>query len=373
MSHENAKMVPNHLQRQLLRVAVLDDSTARREWAEWRAGGGSLDDLDPWSQSALPQLYLRLSELAVNDPDMARLKGTYRHRWCENVAALRAARPVITILSDAGIETLVFKGAALMIGYGRGPGARPMGDVDIVVKPSDARRGLDVLVKAGYRSSDGFEPFGTLRVRRSLNLLAPGKDSMEVDLHWTTLPSAEGSDGVFQRARAAELLGVPTLVPSPADLLLSIITHGTNWYPEPVRWVLDSSYLLSHQSTGIDWELLARRARQHHYAWQVGTALVALEDDYGAAVPPGVARSLLSTPGEVLDGVMWRFQRHMPPHGVRYLFLFNEWWRARRTPYPGGRAGGLLSFAESHVEATGPLDLVHKLWPKWPTAEEPGA
>ena len=130
MSDEGAGVLPDPLQRRLLRVAVLDDGTARREWAEWRRGGGTLDGLEAPSQAVLPQLYQRLSAMGIEDPDMARLKGTYRHRWCENVDSLRAGRAALSILVDAGIETMVFKGAALIIAYGR-HGARPMGDVDL--------------------------------------------------------------------------------------------------------------------------------------------------------------------------------------------------------------------------------------------------
>lgn len=366
MSGQGVMVMPNALQRRLLRVAILDNDTARREWAEWRRGGGDLDALDYPAQAVLPLIYRRLTVICVDDPDMARLKGIYRHRWCENVDALRLARPVLSLLAGAGIGTMVFKGAALMIAYGRGPGERPMGDVDIVVKPGDAHRALELLLEAGYKSSYGFEPFGALRVRRSLNLSAPGTEGMEVDLHWSTLPGPDAGDGVFHRARPARLLGVPTLVPSPTDLLLSVITHGTNWYPQPVRWVLDSCYLLSWVPEEIDWDLLAQRARHHHYAWQVGLALEALERDYGASIPPGASRSLSGAAGDVIERVMWHFQRDMPRRGVRYLFLFNEWLRARREPYPGGPAGGLLSFVESHVEATGHLDLARKLWPTWP-------
>lgn len=360
------KVLPSPEQRRLLRVAVLDDDTARREWDEWRLQGGTLDALDPQAQTVLPKLYRRLSAMSIDDPDMARLKGTYRHRWCENVDGLRIARPALSLLEGAGIETMVLKGAALMIAYGRDPGARPMGDVDIVVKPGDARRALELLLKAGYTSTYLAEPVGALGVRRSINMGAPAMDGMTIDLHWSTLPSPDASHSVFQRARPAALLGIPTLVPSPTDLLLSVITHGTNWYPQPVRWVLDSTYLLSCASQEVDWELLVQRARHHRYAWQVGLALDALEQDYGAPIPPGISRTLQDAPADFVERVMWLFQRNMPRRGVRYLFLVNEWLRARRQPYPGGPAGGLVSFVERHMEASGPLDLARKLWPEWP-------
>jgi hypothetical protein len=360
------KLLPGPQQRRLLRVAVLDDDTATQEWERWRAGGGTLDDLDNRSQALLPLLYRRLNAMGVDDPDMARLKGTYRHRWCENVDALRAGRAALSILAAAGTGAMVFKGAALMIAYGRDPGARPMGDVDLVVRPGEARAALELLLNAGFRSVDNIDPVGALRVRRGINLSVPDMEGKQVDLHWSTLPAPAGGDDVFDRGRHTTLLGLPTLVPSPTDLLLSIITHGTNWYPEPVRWVLDSCYILSTQPGEVDWDLLVAQARRHRYAWPVGLALDALQRDYGAAVPPCVARSLLSTQGDVVERAMWRAQRNLPQRGVRYPFLLNEWLRARRQPYPGGPAGGLLSFLEEHLEASGPLDLVRKLWPQLP-------
>ena len=44
---------------------------------------------------------------------------------------MRVVRPALEILVEAGISTMLCKGAALIVGYGRDPGARPMADVDV--------------------------------------------------------------------------------------------------------------------------------------------------------------------------------------------------------------------------------------------------
>ena len=206
-----------------------------------------------------------------------------------------------------------------------------------MVKPIDARRSLELLLKAGCQPTDGIEPFGALRVRRSINLSVPGMGAKEVDLHWTTLPGCRRGRRRVP-ARQSSLLGVPTVVPSPTDLLLSVITHGTNWYPQPVRWVLDSSHLLTSVPTEIDWDLFVGHARHHRYAWPVGLALDALEHDYGVSVPPGISPLCWLPRVASAKGPCRRFQRNLPARGVRYPFLLSEWLRARRNRTPGPRA-----------------------------------
>lgn len=361
-------LLPNQTQRRLLQAALLAGDRASDAWAAWQAEGHTIDRLDYSTQAILPQLYQHLHELGVEDDDMGRLKGAYRRCWYENLHVMRVVRPALSALADAGITTLICKGAALIIAYDRDPGARPMGDVDIVVRPVDAQKALELLTMAGYSPTESIEPFTALRVRRSLNLAGPGTDGGRVDLHWSTLPGPEPEPGTFDRAQSATFIDVPTLVLSPTDALFSILTHGTSWDPEPVRWILDGAFLLSHFGAAIDWELFVDRARDHRFAWQLAVALEVLDHEYEMKVPAGVVESLRDSDGTLTERVLHHLQRHPPSRGARWPYLYNEWQRARQASYPGGPAGSLVSFVGARLQATDHRDLLQRIWrhsPPW--------
>jgi len=256
---------------------------------------------------------------------------------------------------------MLCKGAALIVAEGRDPGARPMGDVDIVVAPGDARRALELLVAAGYRPTGGIEPFSALRVRRGLNLVGPQTDGGGLDLHWTRLLSPERETDVFSRAHTASLLGVPTLAPCSTDSLLTILAHGTSFDPAPVRWVLDACFLLSRPVDAIDWDLLVYRARDGVIARPVATALATLRASFEVDVPPAVLRALSGARGGVVDRLLWKLHEHPLPRGQRWPYLVNEWRLTRAAPYPGGRAGGLVSFLQTRLQATSRRDLLGRI------------
>jgi Uncharacterised nucleotidyltransferase len=340
----NPAILPSPEQRALLRAAVLPRSDALRAWTAWRRGGGDIDDLDATTQAVLPELCRQLLSFGVRDRDIGRLKGAYRRCWYENLHVMRVVRPALQILEEAGIPTMLCKGAALIVGYGRDPGARPMGDVDVVVPPDRARRALETLIGSGYWPTGGIEPFGALRVRRALNLAGPGSAGGRLDLHWSTLPGPEPGSGVFDRACGATLLGAPTTVPSPADALLSVLAHGTSFDAEPVRWVLDGAFCLRTFGDAVDWDRFVVRARFNRFGPALAVALGALRSDYGSAVPDGVIAALEGAPTSLLDRALWTLQCHPLPRGQRWPSLFNAWHRARRDmPAEGSVASSTLS------------------------------
>ncbi|HVA05267.1 MAG TPA: nucleotidyltransferase family protein [Acidimicrobiales bacterium] len=361
MSPRSSALLPDAAQTLLCQAAILNDESARRAWSRWRANGGALDDLDYPTQSVLPQLYQNLTKLGIDDPDIGRLKGAYRRCWFENQRIMHVVRPAISTLHEAGLQTMLCKGAALIAADGRDPGARPMGDVDVVVAPAEARRALEVLIDAGYWPAGRVEPNLALRVRRSLNLTGPGTDGDRLDLHWSILAGPDPGPGVFDRARPVSFLGIPTLAPSPTDSLLSIIDHGTSWHPAPVRWVLDACFLFSSAGPTIDWDLFTRRAQAQPLARQVAVSLAELRTDFQVNVPLPVLRELTRNRGGALDRVLWLAQNRHLPHGQRYPHLMSEWRSARARPYPGGSPGGFVSFLAARLQASRLRELPGRL------------
>src|SRR5947207_6928619 len=98
---------PADLEQLLLRAALLDGDAALDAWESARALPRHIDDA-PYR--VLPQLYRNLSALGVEDPEMVRLKGVYRHCWTSNQTRLAAAQRALDALRGARLEALPLVG-----------------------------------------------------------------------------------------------------------------------------------------------------------------------------------------------------------------------------------------------------------------------
>lgn len=100
--------------------------------------------------------------------------------WALNERLLLAARPVLATLREADIDVMCLKGLALVGDVYPQHRLRPLGDLDIMVRPAHARRAFRLLRAAGWRA-----PIGSrlaLRGNAAINLEVVRGPS--IDLHW---------------------------------------------------------------------------------------------------------------------------------------------------------------------------------------------
>jgi len=67
--------------------------------------------------------------LGVKDPLMVKLKEFYQLTWCENQILFHNMAGLLDRLHNAGIQTMILKGAALLLLYYKDYGLRPMLDL----------------------------------------------------------------------------------------------------------------------------------------------------------------------------------------------------------------------------------------------------
>jgi hypothetical protein len=213
-------------------------------------------------------------------------------------ALLRAhvLRAVAKALSAAGLSALLVKGAALALDVYPDPAARPMGDVDLLVRRADRDRVVAALRAAGATEHPHAGRPHSAELLAEVQLTVPlGATSTLVEVH-TSLDKlvARPVDevAIFCRARAAP--GLPgLLIPAPEDHALLVALHAANdGLRHPIAF-LDLELLLRR---GLDAGEIARRAR----AWEAGTAtyavLAAMRDLGAASVPPDLVRALAPGP-----------------------------------------------------------------------------
>ena len=130
-------------------------------------------------------------------------------------------------LHEAGIETLLLKGAPLAILRYGSPGLRPMADVDILVPTDRALAAIRLLRELGWDSIDHPDPERRIELRHSEGFRRRS-DGALIDLHWNALMQPFRDDDLWSAAIDVEIGGVPTRAPCATDQLLLVTTpEGT--------------------------------------------------------------------------------------------------------------------------------------------------
>jgi hypothetical protein len=274
----------------LLQAALGSGEDVARSWSEWR-GRVNLDDVTATSFRLLPLTYVNLLEHGVDDPDLGRLKGIYRQAWVRAQLQQRGLAEALRLLADAGIETMLLKGSALLQRVYPTPAARPMEDLDVLVHPEQLRRAVDGLVAGGWRISraDGL-PDSRIPLVHAVHLRRQIAEWINLDLHRRAMAARDHADDDFwATAEPLEVGGVPTRMPSPTHLFLATLVRASQTPgPAQVRWVPDATLILRRFE--IDWDQLVRDCERRRFTLSVAIGLRYLQGRFGAIPPTAIER-----------------------------------------------------------------------------------
>jgi Uncharacterised nucleotidyltransferase len=328
---------PTPHQARLLHAALGSRDEAERAWSEWKRRG-SLDRLTEGSFRLLPLLYRNLLAHGIADPDLARLKGIYRQSWYLNQRLFHCGGQALRLLAEAGLETMVLKGAALSVAHYADTGARAMTDFDVLVRTRDGGRALEVLEGAGWERVVRIAPARLLRGRHSSPLAMPGGEE-EVDLHWRALAPAARDDDFWAAAVPLEVAGVKTRTLAPADQLLHVLVHGLASDPAPVRWVADA-VTVARTGGPLDWDRLVERAVARRVMLPVAVGVRYLREAFELPVPASALARLDATTTTAAERLAHRvaFRPHTPAGTA--MWIWDDYRRLRAgehdSPAPQG-------------------------------------
>jgi Uncharacterised nucleotidyltransferase len=332
----------------LARAALLDGDEALRAWRSWRRTG-SLDALDADARTLLPMLYRNLVVLDPQEPELPRLRGVYRHVWLRSQQQFKCAAEALRVLSTAGFETLVLKGAALMVQSYRDEGVRPMVDVDVLVRTERARDASELLLRSGWRRRERTDFAAEMQV-------TPGTafgdaDGGWIDLHWHSLWAPSAEDDFWEAAVPIELAGVPTLGLCHADHLLQVCVHGV-WSGEtqPVRWLVDATMVLRSAGAELDWRRVVERARARSLTLPLARAMRSLREWLGTSVPDWVLCELDDSPHRPAERAAHWAWTGPPTRTRRALILADNYLRRRSLPPSEARPPGLAAYADAYAQ-----------------------
>jgi hypothetical protein len=291
----------------LLKAALLSGEQSIESWRTWRLSGDWEESLDSGSYRLLPLLYINLQKQGLDDPVMGKLKGIYRQAWSKNQTLFHEMASVISRLQNAGIKTMLLKGASLSLLYYKNNGARPMADIDVLIPLKQIRPATELLQKAGWTSP---VPLTDLDISYGHAIELKNSRGGEFDLHWRPF---NGCRDIYEKdfwdgALPVALAGVSTLAPNPTDMLFHVIIHGVVWNPvPPIRWIADAVTLINSADYTIDWQRLISMACKHHMGLRLKTGLQYLQERFNPLIPPAVMKAVSGIPVSYLEKAEYRF------------------------------------------------------------------
>lgn len=332
-------------ERLLLRAAVAEDPAAREAYRGWRA----LQEVEELDWPAHQILALLADRLEPGDDRVARrIHRVARMTWLKTQMLLARAEPALRDLRAAEIPVMLCKGVAVLEHTAWRVEQRPMGDIDVLVRPANASRAAEILREAGFACPHLPADPATSDIYSQLHAL-PFTDSVGavIDLHWHLLHGGlhpRADDAFWDQARPAQLKSVECLVACREDVLLQIMAHGKEHTPtHAMLWIADAALLLRQQEP-FDWGRLTRQAREQRIAAQIADGLRELEEFVPALVPRRVARGLRWRPTVALappparTGYEGSGEGPLPPGMLRrQADELNEW--VRRNVAPATRVG----------------------------------
>ncbi len=318
---------PTPEQEQLLRAALLDGAEARAAWETWQ-GSVDIKRIDAGSARLLPLLFRNVARLGISSPLVQRLKNLHQQSWYKNQVLFQEVAKVITAFRASGIETMLLKGVPLAVLCYQDEGARPMADVDVLVKPADVQASVALLRRCGWQPE--VEPRAWPVEPRAAWPFVDG-EGRGLDLHWRALRSCYvPDDDLWAAAVPIAVRGAMTRALSSADQLLHVVVHGLAWNEVPsIRWVADAVFVVRSAGEAFGWDRLVEQAASRGVLLTLTRALDYLGDHFAVKISPAALermRAVAPTPIERL--ALWsRMHPSVGAAGCRLWFDYVRYTR----------------------------------------------
>jgi hypothetical protein len=288
------RVLPNATQLALFQTVIASDADFAACWDRWTAQLSPPLSVDPVSLQSLPLLSKRLQPCHAGLLSKL-IQDSYRTTWIRNHLIFRALQSSLETLHQAGVRTLLLKGAALIKAYYKDMGARTMGDFDILVPKTQFLKAAQALEASGWSPLYSATDFDT-HFDHALTFGDGRGNFLDLHVHVLHFTTRRDADDLFWADSVpVSVAGVETRTLSAADQILNLAEHGLSWVPNPpLRWIPDIACVVSRGDP--DWDRLLWRAQHLHKSIAVSVALEYLNENQLATVPERVLNSLRDLP-----------------------------------------------------------------------------
>ena len=248
-----------------------------------------------------PLLYRRWREAEVALPAAVeeRLERADLASSFLSLVARQTLAEAIQAFDDAGIRAVVLKGFAISEAVYPGAAARPMVDLDLLVRDADAAGAAACLERLGYRDEPDHNPAFDRRFGGEIRFRRADENRLAVELHWDLLNSEWPrramripAEAWWQRAVPLAIGPVRTWALAPDDTLLYLAIHLAihHTYDGPLMF-LDLDRLICN-GPALDWDAIVRDATACRVRHCLYFALEFTRRLYGTPIPAPVLSAL---------------------------------------------------------------------------------
>jgi hypothetical protein len=207
------------------------------------------------------QYILKRSNSGITLPDDidANMRKLRQMIFARNIFLFEELKKVLGAFNEADIEAIVLKGVMMEGIYP--PGLRPFTDMDILIHREKLSQVIEILCGLGYRPYAPQLRPGAEDFQGAVNYVRAEAFTIMIEPHWTLGPPYPYSgrieiEGLWQRAKKANIAGINTLVLSPEDSLLHSCLHlfqhcQNGWLASSC----DIAELIHHYEDRLDWAL----------------------------------------------------------------------------------------------------------------------
>ncbi|HSI08091.1 MAG TPA: nucleotidyltransferase family protein [Rariglobus sp.] len=301
--------------------------------------------LDHGSNRLMALLYRNLERAGVRAPEHEVLKGNWRYHWYQNKSRLREFSKLQAMLAATGIPVVAMKGIPLAAFYYEDIGVRPMADVDLLVRRSDAKAAVECLLSYGYLLT---LPFKEEQVATKGGRTFFKEGATEVDLHWSVLHDfnvAWSDEALWAGTQTRTFDGMTVRFLRIEDQILHLCSHGMRYdVVSPLRWLADVAMVLRREGHRLDMDYLLGEAGRREMVNPVKRTFAWLEKHLDLPCAPLLRRGLQQMRPSWSERLDY-FWRAYPVKGLPGLVpLWVEHWRVKVALGEERRHRGFLSF-----------------------------
>ncbi|MFC1879679.1 nucleotidyltransferase family protein [Chloroflexota bacterium] len=220
----------------------------------------------------MPLLYWQLKALpleqGISDELWQKLHTSYKDNARHNLLRYAELERMLNALQEAGIRTIVLKGAHLAELIYKNIALRGMTDIDLLVDKRNLEKASQILTNTGYQTEREYRLQEELANDKIHHLpLFRKENRVAVEIHWALIPPKTCIQvdhiPLWDRALPTSIADAQALVLSAEDLVLHLCVHlCQHRFSLGLRHLFDIAQTLSFYENELDWEILCRRAGQ---------------------------------------------------------------------------------------------------------------
>src|SRR5574337_1029339 len=255
---------------------------------------------DATQQGLLPILYRRLktsdSRYLPSALRLDQIKEDVVGAAARNALLAHELGSILRACAASGVACAPLRGLALAeLLYGDIT-ARPMGDIDLLVRKENLQEVTAILKGLEFGELD--HRFGFAQTfSYTLEFFKDQRGGVIVEPHWSIAypPFVDRveMDAVWKRCVWGRVVGVDTWLLGRADLLLHLCLHAIHQGKSaPLLWFYEIDRLLRHELTALDWRQVVFIARETGLELFLTEVLGKVKDLFGSPIPDLVLSEL---------------------------------------------------------------------------------